>query len=210
MGHRLIFFLSNRPHKRPPSRKRATGVYTNLTATGAWSNPFHLNSHYSHTQTKMAEAASPFIRGGRAFGTNRRAPTPTRGRGRGSQNKHWPPTNGSDSERWERGGHRGGRGRGRGRGNLTTTFVQEASHQAVNFPTDQDLGNETEEEEQEADDELPSDVTQEARDSFWKEVRHPRPPKPPVVLNVHPLNSLSKPAKPRRRKRLRKVPWMTP
>lgn len=121
----------------------------------------------------MAEAASPFIRGGRGFGTNSRSITPARGRGRGSKNKHWPPAGGSDNERWERGGHRGGRGRGRGRGNLTAQFAQGMSHQTVDLPTDQDLGNEPEGEEQEVDDEIPLDATQEERDEFWREVRYP-------------------------------------
>lgn len=142
----------------------------------------------------MAEAALPFIRGGRGFGTNSRAPTPTRGRGRGSKNKHWPPTGGLDNERWERGGHRG-RGRGRGRGNFATTFVQERSHQAVDLTTDQDLGDETEGEEQEIDGELPLNATQEEREEFWKEVCYPQPSKPLVVLKIHSLNSLSKPGK---------------
>jgi len=121
----------------------------------------------------MTEAASPFTRGsGRVFGANSRVPPPTRGRGHGSRNKHWPPTSGSDSERWERGGHRGGgRGRGRGRGNLTTTFTQENSHQVVDLAVDEDLDNETDGEEEEADGELGLDATQEERDEFWREVR---------------------------------------
>ena len=121
----------------------------------------------------MAEAASPFARGGgRGFSANTRGPTPVRGRGRGSKNKHWPPASGSDNERWERGGHRGGgRGGGRGRGNPTTTFVQERLHQAVDLAADEDLEHETEEEEQGADGELGLDATQEERDEFWREVR---------------------------------------
>jgi nuclear mRNA export protein SAC3 len=159
----------------------------------------------------MAEATSSFIRGGRGFGLNSRAPTPTRGRGRGSKNKHWPPTSGPDNERWERGGHRGGRGRGRGRGNLVATFVQENSHQTVDLPTDHDIGNETEE-EQETDDEheLPLDATQKELEDFWNEVRYPQASRPPAIPSNHSLNSLSKLAKLRERERLRKAPWMTP
>ena len=152
----------------------------------------------------MTEVASPFTRGGS------KVTTPTRGRGRGSKNKHWPPTSGSDSERWERGGHRGeGRGRGRGRGNLTTTFVQGKSHQVVDLAVDEDLEDETEEEEQEVDDELGLDATQEERDEFWREVRPRQANKPRVVLSSRSSNSLSKPAKQRGRRRLQKVPWMT-
>ena len=122
----------------------------------------------------MAEAASPFERGGGGFGANSRAPTSTRGRGRGSKNKHWPPTSGSDSERWERGGHRGGgRGRGRGRGNLTATFVQEKSPHEADLQTEQNLESETSEgEERDFDDELPLDASPEERDEYWREVRH--------------------------------------
>ena len=160
----------------------------------------------------MAEAVLPFTRGGsRGSGPNPRGPTPARGRGRGSKNKHWPPASGSDSERWERGGHRGGGpGRGRGRGNLTAAFAQEKSHQSVDLVVDEDLENGTEEEEQEVDGELELDATQEERDEFWREVRRWRVPEPRVVLSNHPSNSLSEPAKRRGRKRLQKVPWMTP
>jgi hypothetical protein len=162
-----------------------------------------------HLQTRMTEAASPFTRGG-GFGANTRGPTPPRGRGRGSKNKHWPPTSGSDNERWERGGHRGGgRGRGIGRGSLTTTFAQEASHQAVDLALDEDLENETEEEEQEADSELGLDATQEERDEFWREVRRRQASEPIFILSSHLSNSLSKPAKRSGRGRSQKVPWMT-
>lgn len=120
----------------------------------------------------MVEATSSFIGGGRGFSASSRAPTPGRGRARGSKNKHWPPTSGSDNERWERGGHRGGRGRGRGRGNLAIKPVLENSHRTLDLPTDQDIGSESEGEEQEADGELPEDATQEEREDFWSEVRH--------------------------------------
>lgn len=160
----------------------------------------------------MAEAASSFTRGARGFGANARAPTPTRGRGRGSKNKHWPPASGSDNERWERGGLRGGgRGRGRGRGNLTAAFAQENSHQATDLSVnEEDLKNETEGEEQEGDDELPLDATQEERDEFWREVRHPQASEPPIVLSSHSPNSLLKLAKQKERGRLQKVPWTIP
>lgn len=133
----------------------------------------------------MTEAASPFVRGGRGLGTNSRAPTLTRGRGSGSKNRHWPPKGGSDNERWERGGHRGSRGRGGSREHLTATFVQENSHQVIDPQTDQDLGNETEGEEEEVDDELSPDATQEEREEFWKEVLRLRASNPPVVLSIH-------------------------
>lgn len=152
----------------------------------------------------MAEAASPFARGGRGFGANSRTPVPTRGRGRESKNKHWPPASGSDNERWERGGSRGGaRGRGRGRGNLTATFVQEKSHQTINpSPDQEDLENEIEGEDQEDDDELPLDATQEERDEFWREVRYPRTAVASIALSGHSLDSSSKPAKQRERGQL--------
>lgn len=158
----------------------------------------------------MAGAAPPFIRGGRDFSTNPRAPTPTRGRGRGSKNKHWPPTSGSDNERWERGGHRGGRGRGRGRGNAATTFAQEKSRHPVDSQTDQDPGNETEGEEQEAEDELPLDATQEEMNNFWREVRNPQSPGLQVVLSIHSLHSLSRRVKQRSSAPSPKALWMIP
>lgn len=118
----------------------------------------------------MTEAASPFTKGGKGFDTSGGPSTTTRGRGRGSKNKHWPPASGSDNERWEHSGHRGGRGRGRGRGNLTATFVQEKLYQTADFPTDHDLENETDRDAQEIGGELPPDATQEERDEFWREV----------------------------------------
>ena len=164
-----------------------------------------------HPQTRMAEAASPFARGGgRGFGTNARGPTPARGRGRGSKNMHWPPASGPDNERWERGGHRGGgHGRGRGRGHPTGGFIQENPHQAVDLAANEGLENETEEEEQEADGELGLDATQEERDEFWREVRRRQASEPRVVLSSHSSNSLSKPAKQRGRGRSQRVLWMT-
>jgi hypothetical protein len=94
---------------------------------------------------------------------------------------------------------------------LTATFAQESSHQTADLSSDQeDLENETEGEEQEADGELPLDATQEEREEFWREVRHPQASEPPIVLSSHSSNSLSKLAKQRERGRLQKVPWMIP
>jgi hypothetical protein len=155
-------FLKTEVGRLPTSPRRASGTIPSTV---------YFPSPALQPQTRMAEAASPLTRGGRGFDTNPGAQNTTRGRGRGSKNKHWPPTSGSDNERWERGEYRGGRGRGRGRGNLTATFVQGNSHQAADPPTYQDLGNETEE-EQEADGELSPDATQEERDEFWREVRY--------------------------------------
>lgn len=181
------------------------------TAKGAWSNPFHHPRPPPHQQIRMAEVASPFARGAnRGFGANTRGTPPARGRGRGSKNKHWPPTSGSDNERWERGGHRGGgRGRGKGRGDPAATFVQGKSHQAVDLTVDEDLEDETEEEEQEVDGELGLDATQEERDEFWREVCSRKASEPRVVLSSHSSNSLSELAKQNGRRRLQKVPWMT-
>jgi hypothetical protein len=68
-----------------------------------------------------------------------------RGRGRGgSKNKHWttPGAGGTDSDRWERGGHRGG-GRGRGahkplfaRGGAPSASAHEESDSEEEIVTD--------------------------------------------------------------------------
>ena len=107
-----------------------------------------------------------------------------RGRGRGlgaprkphSKNRQWVAghENGggpsSDSDRWERGGHRRGRGRGRG-------YHSHPTHLSVSEHHDDGLSG-TEDEEQDTMDEGVEDVvvdkepeSQEDRDKFFKEVR---------------------------------------
>lgn len=104
-----------------------------------------------------------------------------------SRNKHWVPDEGhasngsasghhSDSERWERGGHRGGRGiRGAARGGRTfpnaslrvTHDSQTTQGPSVNTHSDQE-GTEHEDETLEEEEREPE--TQEEREKFYQEV----------------------------------------
>lgn len=85
--------------------------------------------------------------------------------------------------------------------------MQDESHQGVDLAIDEDVGDGSEEEEQEVDGELGLDASQEERDEFWREVRPRQADERRVVLSDRSSNSWSKPAKQRGRRRLQKVPW---
>ena len=85
------------------------------------------------------------------------------------------PHPGSDSERWERGGHRGGgrvRGRG-GRGKFGNTSVTFRRNGALDGGATGSEGEHSEmEEEHEVDEADPNEPeTPEERENFWQEVR---------------------------------------
>lgn len=85
------------------------------------------------------------------------------------------PHAGSDSERWERGGHRGG-GRGRGRsargksGNVTVTFHRNGTLDGGATGSEGEHSEMEEEHELEEPD-LNESETPEEREKFWQEVR---------------------------------------
>jgi len=116
---------------------------------------------------------------------------------------------GLDSERWERGGHRGGRGRGRGsRGkhaNVTVTFRRDVLDAGATASEGEhsEMDDETEVEEV-----FPPDPeTPEEREKFWQEVCRTNLSR--LILLYRMSRSWSRPVKPNGRRLLQTGKWTT-